>query len=624
MTRRRRLLVVLTAVLTNAAALAMGGIAPAHALDRAQDSRGARDPAIVRMLQRMTLEEKVGQLFVLQVYGKTADTADPADVAKNRLLYGLDNAQQLIAKYRPGGIIYYSVDPPNVTDPAQVARLSNGIQRAATSTRVPIPALIATDQEQGPVVSRIPAPFTQFPGSQALAAGRQVKDAHTTSEITGRELRAIGINQNYGPDADVNVNPANPVIGVRSFGSDPNLVAGFVGAEVDGYQAANVIPTAKHFPGHGDTDTDSHTGVPIINHTRAEWERLDLPPFREAIKRGVDSIMTAHIIVPALDPSEDPATLSRPILTGILRDQLRYDGVVVTDALGMQGVREKYGDDRVPVLALKAGVDQLLKPPTDAAGNGIFQLQFDSVLAAVRSGELSESRIDQSVYRILRLKKKHGLFADPFVDESKVPSVVGAPAHQAVEQQVTDRTTTLVKNGLLPLEAGSGGVINRDDRKVFVTGWGVATTQTLAAAIARRGPVTSVLQTGLSPAQAQIDQSVAQANNNDLVVVTTNRAWDIAPEPGHNGPGQMNLVKALVATGKPVIVVAARDAYDIAYFPEVTTYLATYSYTPAALESLTKVLFGEISPAGKLPVTIPVAGRPEQTLYPFGHGLGYQ
>jgi beta-N-acetylhexosaminidase len=619
MIRRRRLLVILTAVLTGAASLTMSGlgIAPAHALDGAQGSREARDPAIVRMIQRMTLEEKVGQLFVLQVYGKTADTADPADVAKNRLLYGLDNAQQLIAKYRPGGIIYYSVDPPNVTDPAQVARLSNGIQRAAMSTRVPIPALIATDQEQGPVVSRIPAPFTQFPGSQALAAGRQATDAFTTSQITGRELRAIGINQNYAPDADVNVNPANPVIGVRSFGSDPNLVARFVGAEVDGYQAANVIPTAKHFPGHGDTDTDSHTGVPIINHTREEWERLDLPPFREAIKRGVDSIMTAHIIVPALDPSEDPATLSRPILTGILRDQLRYDGVVVTDALGMEGVRDKYGDDRVPVLALQAGVDQLLKPPTDAAGNGMFQLQFDSVLAAVRSGELSESRIDQSVYRILRLKKKHGLFTNPFVDESKVPSRVGPPAHQAVEQQVTDRTTTLVKNenGMLPLP--------KDDRKVFVTGWGVATTQTLADAIARRGPATSVLQTGLSPTQAQIDQSVAQANGNDLVVVTTNRAWDVSPDSGHNGPGQMNLVKALVATGKPVIVVAARDAYDIAHFPEVTTYLAAYSYTPAALESLARVLFGEISPAGKLPVTIPVAGQPDQTLYPFGHGLTY-
>ncbi|HEY7485360.1 MAG TPA: glycoside hydrolase family 3 protein [Streptosporangiaceae bacterium] len=605
MIRPRRLF-----VLSTACCLAIGG------LGTTQAQASGKDPGILRIIKKMTLEEKVGQLFVLQVYGKSADTADPADVAANRKLYGVDNAQQLIAKYQPGGIILYSVDPPNVTDPQQVAHLTNGIQHAAMSTRVPVPDLIATDQEQGPVVSRIPAPFTQFPGSQALAAGRQAKDAYTTAKITGQELRAIGINQDYAPDSDVNVNPANPVIGVRSFGSDPSLVAKFASSAVDGYQAAGVIPTAKHFPGHGDTDTDSHTGVPIINHTRAQWEQLDLPPFKADIAHGIDAIMTAHIIVPALDPSGDPATLSQPIMTGILRNQLHYDGVVVTDALGMEGVRAKYGDDRVPILALKAGVDQLLKPPTDTAGNGIFQLQYDSVLNAVRTGEISEARVDQSVYRILRVKKNHGLFTHPYVDESKVASRVGTPQHLATEQRVTDRTTTLIKGGGLPLA--------KDNRKVFVTGWGVATTATLAADIAKRGPVTSVLQTGLSPSQATIDQAVAQAQNNDLVVVTTNRAWDISTEPAHNGPGQMNLVKALIATGKPVIVVAVRDAYDIGYFPEATTYLATYSYTPAALESLTKVLYGEISPTGKLPVAIPVAGQPDQVLYPFGYGLGYR
>jgi beta-N-acetylhexosaminidase len=239
------------------------------------------------------------------------------------------------------------------------------------------------------------------------------------------------------------------------------------------------------------------------------------------------------------------------------------------------------------------------------------------VLAAVRGGEISEARIDQSVYRILRLKKNHGLFTRPFVDETKVASRVGTPEHVAAEQRVTDRTTTLIKNAdaLVPMAA--------DSRKIFVTGWGVVTTQTLAADIAKRGPATSVLQTGLSPTQAQIDQAVAQAKNNDLVVVTTNRAWDVAAAAGHNGPGQMNLVKALVATGKPVIVAAVRDAYDIGYFDaEAGTYLVTYSYTPAALESLTKVLFGEIAPSGKLPVAIPVAGRPDQVLYPFGFGLG--
>lgn len=602
MSRRRRFIAI-----GAASVMAMTGFGVGTASAAPSGDQPGKDKAVLKILNGMTLEEKVAQLFVLQVYGKNADAPSAADAAANQKLYGVDTAQQLIAKYHPGGIIYYSVDPPNITSPAQVAHLSNGIQQAAVAQRTHIPVTIAADQEQGSIVSRVPAPFTQFPGSQALGAGRSPQDAYTTAEITGQELKAIGINTDYAPDSDVNVNPANPVIGVRSYGSDPTLVANFASQAVDGYQAAGVIPTAKHFPGHGDTDTDSHTGVPIINHTKEQWQKLDLPPFQADIAHGVDSIMTAHIIVPALDPSGDPATLSKPILTGILRDQLHYDGVVVTDALGMQGVRDKYGDDRVPVLALQAGVDELLKPPTDTAGNGLFALQYNSVLNAVKSGELSESRIDQSVYRILRLKMKHGLFKDPFVDESKVARVVGTPAHQATEQSVTDKTTTLVKNDMLPLA--------KDDRKVLVTGYGVVTTQTLADDIHKRGPVTTVYQTGTTPSQATIDQAVAKAQDNDLTVVTTNAAW--------SSTAQQNLVKSLVATGKPVIVASVRDAYDIGYFPEVKNYLVTYGYTPAELESLTKVLFGEIDPQGKLPVMIPVAGYPDQTLYPFGYGLSF-
>jgi beta-N-acetylhexosaminidase len=526
MSRRRRLAAISTASFVAIAGLSAGTAqaAPAH----------GKDQSVLRTLHKMTLEEKVAQLFVLQVYGTSADTKDPAAVAANQKLYGVDNAAQLIDKYHPGGVIYYSVDPPNLASPQQVAHLSNGIQHAAMRQRVPIPATIVTDQEQGSVVTRVPAPFTQFPGSQALGAGRRPRDAYATSKITGQELRAIGINTDYAPDSDVNVNPANPVIGVRSVGSDPTLVSKFVAAEVDGYRAAGVIPTAKHFPGHGDTDTDSHTGVPRINHTREQWEKLDLPPFKAAIAHGVDSIMTAHIIVPALDPSLDPATLSKPILTGILRNTLHFKGVIATDALAMQGVRDKYGDDRVPVLAIKAGADELEKPPTDAKGNGLFDLQFHAVINAVTGGELTESRIDESVYRLLELKKKHGLFTNPYVDESKVAQRVGTAAHLATEQRVTDRTTTLVKNGALPLK--------KDGGKVLVTGWGVSTTQTLADDIHKRGPATTVYQTGTGPSQATIDQAVAKAKDNDVVVVTTNRAWDVSTESGHNGPGQANLV----------------------------------------------------------------------------------
>ncbi|GAA2097757.1 glycoside hydrolase family 3 protein [Actinomadura alba] len=605
MARPRRLIALVTA-----SGLVLTGLGAGSA--QAATARG-KDPRITKIINGMTLEEKVGQLFVTYAYGDRADTTEPGDVALNRRFYGVDNAAQLIDKYRLGGIIYFAWSN-NTKNPQQIAGLSNGLQRAAMRQRAKIPLLVSTDQEGGSVVARILAPATQLPGNMALGAGRDVGDSYRAAQVSGTELGAMGVNQDFAPVADVNVDPANPVIGVRSFSADPQVAAKLTGAAVRGYQNAGVSSTAKHFPGHGDTATDSHTGVPKIDHTREEWERLDMPPFQSAIKSGIDSIMTAHIIVPSLDPAEDPATLSRPILTGILRERLKYDGVVITDALGMQGVRDKYGDERVPVLALKAGVDQLLKSP-----DGAFDLQYNAVLNAVRSGELTEKRIEESVYRILRLKLKRGLFADPYVDETKVPEVVGNPQHLATAQRITDGTTTLIKNdaGLLPLP--------KDSRKVLVTGWGVATTQGLADAIAKRGPQTSVYETGISPSQATIGQAVARAGANDLTVVVTNRAWDIAEsKPGepHNGPGQMNLTKALVATGKPVIVIAARDPYDIAYFTEASTFLATFSYTGHALESVTRVLYGENRPQGRLPVRIPVAGAPDQTLYPYGHGLG--
>lgn len=554
------------------------------------------------VLSRMTTEEKVGQLFVTYAYGETVDTSNPTDVAANRAAYGVDTAAQLIERYHVGGIVYFAWSN-NVNNPPQIARLSNGIQRVAAAQRVPVPMLISTDQEQGLVV-RVGTPATQFPGNMALGAGRSVLHAAVAAGITGQELRAIGINQNFAPVADVNVNPANPVIGVRSFSSDPGLAARLTAAQVRGYQPAGVSATAKHFPGHGDTAVDSHSGIPLITHSRAEWEELDRPPFAAAIAAGIDSIMTAHIVVPSLDPSGDPATLSAPILTGVLRQQMRYDGVVITDALGMAGVRDKYGDDRVPVLALKAGVDQLLMPPD-------FPVAYNAVLAAVRGGELTEARIDQSVLRVLRMKYQRDLLEHALVDEAQVPNTVGTPAHYASAQSVADRSVTLLKNdgGLLPLAAGSG-------RRVLVTGWGVSTTATIASDFTRRGLPATIVETGTAPSQAKIDAAVAAAASQDLVLVSTNRAW--------SSPAQQALVRALLATGKPVVAVAMRDPYDIAYFPDTPAFVATYSYTAVSLTALVRVLFGEVAPTGRLPVMIPVAGAPQTPLYPFGYGLGYR
>lgn len=559
----------------------------------------AQDGGVRALLRQMTVREKVGQLFVVEVYGQDATTVTPAMAARNQALYGVDTPAEVIAKYQPGGVIYFDArrGPDNVQNPRQIATLSNGLQRAALDRRVPIPLLISTDQEGGAVVYRLTAPATAMPGNMALGATRSTADARRSARVIGSELAAVGINQDYAPVADVNVNPANPVIGVRSAGADPALVSSMVSAQITGYHAGGVATVAKHFPGHGDTAVDSHFGLPEVTHTRAQLNAIDLPPFRAAIRRGVDTIMTAHVVLRSVDPSGAPATMSRPILTGLLREQMGYDGLIVTDALDMGGATADYPPAVAPVRAFQAGADQLvLAPQLDTA--------FGAVLAAVDSGEISRKRLDESVARILTLKRQRGLWR-PFVDPARAERVVGAAAHKADEQAITDRTTTLVKNegGALPLATTPD--------KVLVTGWGVTTTGTLGAAIGRRGPAVTVRETGATPTQASIDAAVAASAGQDLIVVSTMNA----------NAAQQTLVRRLLATGRPVVVTAVRNPYDIALFPEVKAYLASYGYTAASLESLTRVLFGEVDPVGRLPVAIPSTDG--SVLYPFGHGLSY-
>ncbi|MGW0369717.1 glycoside hydrolase family 3 protein [Streptomyces coeruleorubidus] len=592
---------VLAATAGAAGAFAAGG--PSYAAGPPDDKR------LRTLVSRMTLEEKVGQLFVMRVYGHSATAPDQADIDANLKEIGVRTAAELVEKYRVGGIIYFAW-AHNTREPHQIADLSNGIQRASLELPRGLPVIVSTDQEHG-IVARVGKPATLFPGAMAVGAGGSRSDARALGRIAGRELRAMGIRQDYSPVADVNVNPANPVIGVRSFGADPRAVAALVAAEVAGYQGSGVAATAKHFPGHGDTNVDSHTGFPTITHSRELWEKLDAPPFRAAIAAGIDSIMTAHLMVPALDDSGDPATLSRPILTGILRERLGYDGVVVTDSLGMEGVRTKYGDDRVPVLALKAGVDQLLNPPN-------LDLAWNAVLAAVRNGELTEARLDESVLRVLRLKTKLGLFRAPYVSREGVDRTVGTRAHLAAADRIAERTTTLLVNEgrLLPLS-------RRRYPKVLVVGADPASpsgttgppTGVLAAALAELGFTATALPTGTSPSAAVIARAVAAARDADAVVAAT---YNVTA-----GSGQKTLVEQLVATGRPVVAVAIRNPYDVAQLPSVPACIAAYSWTDVELRAAARVIAGRVEPRGKLPVAVRRADDPEQVLYPIGHGLTY-
>ncbi|WP_093169766.1 glycoside hydrolase family 3 protein [Sinosporangium album] len=381
----------------------------------------SRDP-VRTVLERLTVEEKVGQLFMPVMYGATVTSSSPDNQAK----FGVPTPAKAVAKYRPGGVIIFPW-AGNVKNIKQVVALTNGLQDASPK----VPLLIGADQENGRV-SRLAPLVTPLPAAKVIGDTRDLSLARAAAKVTGTELRALGINLDFAPVADVNINPDNPVIGDRAYGSNPTRVASMVGAAVKGFHDARVASTAKHFPGHGDTSVDSHTGLPVINHTRAQWERLSAPPFRAAIRNGVDAIMSAHVVMPKLDPTGDPATLSKPILTGLLREHLGFNGVVSTDALDMAGVRDKYGDAEVAVRAILAGVDLLLMPPD-------MDKAYQGVLRAVKSGRIPAKRLDESVTRLLKLKAARGLLASaPRADAAKAATVLRSPEHRALANSLAN------------------------------------------------------------------------------------------------------------------------------------------------------------------------------------------
>nr|WP_181884616.1 glycoside hydrolase family 3 protein [Neobacillus piezotolerans] len=543
-------------------------------------------------LQHMTLEEKVGQLFIVHVYGKKAEDQayEETNLKNNR---GGKNFKEVIEKYKIGGVIYFNWSQ-NITtpaDPPQVNALSNELQKIAMSQRMQIPLYISTDQEGG-IVQRLTSPGTVFPGNMALGATRSTEYAAKTADILAKELKAIGVNMDFAPVADVNMNPANPVIGVRSFGEDPKLVSDLTVAQVEAFQNQNVIATAKHFPGHGDTATDSHYGLPIINHDLETLHKVDLAPFKAAIDAGVDSIMTAHIVVPALDDSGLPATLSKPILTDLLRKELGFDGLIITDSLDMSGANVVPAD-RIAVEAFKAGADILLNPPN-------VEVAYNAVLNAVKNGEISKKRLDESVFRILEYKMKRGLFDNPYTDASAV-KVVGAPEHLAAAEEIANKSITLVKNegGLLPLKKTDS---------ILIAGPSTGKPTMLADLLKAKGFNTSASSASATPTAAQIAAAVELAKQADKVIVTTYN--------GATNAGQQQLVKALQDSGKKVIVVAIRNPYDLMAFPTASAYLTTYGDRDVSILALSRVLAGEVNPSGKLPVSIP-------GLYGFGTGLSY-
>ena len=546
-----------------------------------------RDHWVAHTLARLSLEQQVGQLIVQYVYGADADQPDPRNLER----YGVATPAEVVTKYQLGGVIYFAWSD-NTADPAQVRRLSDGLQRAALAGPAGVALDISVDQETGRV-ARIGRPATMFPGAMALGAGGSVERTRQVFRITGVELRAMGISTDYAPDADVNVNPANPVIGIRAFGSRPAMVAEHVGAAVRGLRDGGVGAAAKHFPGHGDTGTDSHTALPVIDHTLEQWRELEKPPFVAAIEAGVDEIMSAHIAFPELDPSGDPATLSAPVLTGLLRDELGYQGLVITDSLQMAGVRARYGDGEIAVRALEAGVDLLLMPADPEAAPR-------AVLDAVRAGRLSAERIATSVRRVLAMKFDRGLACPPadLPDaRDRALEQIGRIEHLQVADDAAAAAVTLLRDhdGLIPIGGGS----------VLVLGVDRSPRTALTAELAEAGINARAAECPTEVDRPAISALLAQVATVDVVVLLI---ADLAQRPGLNALADAlaDPVIEPIGRGSRLLVVGIKDAQDVTRLGGQPTVLLTFSATTVAMRGLAAVLTGGRVASGKLPVDLPV------------------
>lgn len=522
----------------------------------------------------LTLEQKVGQMFICGFNALTPN----------------EHARVLIEQHQIGGICYFR---RNVETLPQLAELSEALQRMAAEKQS-IPLLISIDQEGGMVARIDHDGISRIPGNMALGASGSVEDCYEVGRIGARELRSLGVNMNFAPCLDVNNNPRNPVIGVRSFGEDPEAVAALGAASIRGYQEEGVSATAKHFPGHGDTSVDSHLGRASVPHDRERLNRVELYPFIQAIKHGVDAIMTAHVSFPAIEPSDLPATLSRAVLTGLLREELGFEGLIVTDCLEMHAISKEYGIPEGAIRAIQAGADCVLVSHTLSEQTAAIT----AVIEAVRSGRIPMAQIDAAVGRILALKERNAKLA------AELPVQPVARVSEETKQLLFDiagRGITLVKDeGQLPLQAEEPvAVIWPELLKATQVDEAWSKSYTLGNALRSRGVQADDVRVGTNMTDEEVEHALQAVSGYTQIVVATYTSESRLPE------GQKKLVERLSALeGVTLIVVATRNPYDLIDLPPVPAYLCTYENTPYYMQAAADVLLGKLKPGGRLPVGI--------------------
>lgn len=596
----RTLLVILVAVTLVLPAFAKEKTKPAHPV-AAASTRG--DKWAEKTLHRLSVEEKIGQVFMVWCRAGFLNAENPEYL----------QLRESMQKYHVGSFaMTVHVDGPFLlrSEPYEAAELLNRLQKDSK-----LPLLFAADFERGVSIRLQGA--TIFPHAMAFGADGSLEDAEAFGRITAQESRAVGVHWNFFPDADVNSNPINPIINTRSFGEDPRQVGDLVTAYIKGAHEAGMLTTVKHFPGHGDTATDSHLGVASVNVDRARLDSIELPPFRQAIAAGVDSVMVAHVTVPALDPDPNHvATISTAVVSDLLEKQLGFKGLIVTDALDMAGLTHLFANDigRAAVEAFKAGNDLLLIPADLGAS-------YTSMLKAVQSGEISRQRLDHSVLKILKMKGALGLQDSRTVDLKALPTVVGKPENLAFGQQVADKAITLVRdNGkVLPLKSKGTTVAglpymtkeethNQIVAVLFSDDMRTDSGRAFGREFRTRIPDARVIYVDSRVAAGMSDEVLKAVDEAQTVVAavyvipTAGRVGNTVARADANGTLLQQLLDHAAAK---TAVVAMGNPYLASDFPKIENYLCTFSNATVSEIAAVKALFGEIPIHGHLPVTIP-------------------
>ena len=553
-------------------------------------------------IKKMSIEEKVGQLLVSSFQSSFLST-DSDTFAE---------LEKAVREYHVGGFHVFGaaeLAPPVLLNPAygtvilgQPLEAASILNRLQAIAQVP---LLNTADFEGGVGFRI-AGATAFPRAMAFGAIGDESLSFEAGRITGREARALGVHVNFAPVVDVNNNPRNPVINTRSFGEDPAAVGRLATAFIRGMQGEGVMATLKHFPGHGDTEVDSHIGLPVIKHPRARLDALELPPFKAGIAGGAAAVMTGHIEMPALDPTPaTPTTLSPPIVNGVLRKELAFRGLIYTDSMGMQGVTNMYAPGEAAVRAVLAGNDVVLHSPDDGAA-------FKGLVEAVTSGRIAQAQIDASVERILRAKAKAGLHKSKLVSLDAIPSTVGTRAHRAVADTVSERSITLLKDarGQVPLTLARDAQVLYLSVLDYPSGWRIAApSRTFIPELRKRWPNVTAIELSDRTTPSELELLRATVPRYDAVVASVFvRTASASGRVDLAAPLQrllQDVARVTSSSNRAFVTTFFGNPYAAMYIPDLPAVLLTYDFYDRAEASAVRAIAGEAAIGGRLPIALP-------------------